>query len=51
MSPTVSELMHIIPHNLLTMNICDLTLAVLTYPLVKDRYYRMRHVKDAVMSS
>jgi hypothetical protein len=33
------------------MNVCELTLAVLTSPQVKDRYYRMRRVKDAVMSS
>jgi hypothetical protein len=33
------------------MNVCELTLAVLTSPQVKDMYHRMRRVEDAVMSS
>jgi hypothetical protein len=33
------------------MNVCELTLVVLTPPQVKNRYHRMRHMKDAVMSS
>jgi hypothetical protein len=33
------------------MNVYELTLAILTSPQVKNRYHRMRRVKDAVMSS
>jgi hypothetical protein len=33
------------------MNVCELTLVVLTFPPVKIRYSRMRRTKDAVMSS
>jgi hypothetical protein len=33
------------------MNVCELTLVVLTSAQIKDRYHRMRHVNDAVMSS
>jgi hypothetical protein len=51
MSPNVSELMHIIPHNLLSDEVCELTLVVLTSPKVKSRYHSMRRMKDVVMSS
>jgi hypothetical protein len=43
--------MHIIPHNLLRMSVCELTLVVFTFPQVKNRYHRMRRMKDVVMSS
>ena len=33
------------------MNVCELTLVVLTSPQVKDRNHWMRRMKDAVMSS
>jgi hypothetical protein len=33
------------------MNVCELTLVVLTSPKVKNRYHRMRRMKDDVMSS
>jgi hypothetical protein len=48
---TISELMHIIPHNLLRMNVCELTIGVVTSPHVKDRYRKIRSMKDAQMSS
>jgi hypothetical protein len=33
------------------MNVYELALAVLTFPQVKDRYYKMRNMKDVVMNS
>jgi hypothetical protein len=33
------------------MNVCELTLAVLTSPEVKDRYYKMWNIEDVAMSS
>jgi hypothetical protein len=33
------------------MNVCDLTLVVLTSTQVKDMYYMMRNMKDVAMSS
>jgi hypothetical protein len=50
MSPTVSELMHIILHNLLSNERIELTVAVLTLQ-VKDRYYKMRSMNDVAISS
>jgi hypothetical protein len=32
------------------MNICELTLVVLTSPQVKDRYHKMKSMKDVMMS-
>jgi hypothetical protein len=31
------------------MNVCELTLVVLTSPQVKNRYHRMRHMEDVVI--
>jgi hypothetical protein len=31
------------------MNVCELTLAVLTSPQVKDRYHKMKSMKDVAM--
>jgi hypothetical protein len=50
-APTVSELMHITPHNLLSDELCELTLVVLTSHQVKDWYHKIRSIKDVVMSS
>jgi hypothetical protein len=33
------------------MNVCELTLAVLTSPQVNDKYRKIRSMKDAAMSS
>jgi hypothetical protein len=33
------------------MNVCEITLAVLTSPQVKNRYNKIRSMKDAMMSS
>jgi hypothetical protein len=33
------------------MNVCELTLVVSHPPQVKNRYHKMRHMKDAVTSS
>jgi hypothetical protein len=33
------------------MNVCELTLAILTSPQVKNMYDRIRRMKDVVMSS
>jgi hypothetical protein len=33
------------------MNVCELTLAVLTSPQVKNRYCKMRSMKEVAMSS
>jgi hypothetical protein len=33
------------------MNVCELTLAILTVPQVKDMYNKMRSMKDVAMSS
>jgi hypothetical protein len=33
------------------MNVCELTIAVLSSPQVKDRYPKIRSMKDVAMSS
>jgi hypothetical protein len=47
-APTISELMHIIPHNLLSDE-CMWAHSCRTHPQVKDRYRSMRSMKDVVM--
>jgi hypothetical protein len=51
MSPTLSELMHIIPHNLLSDE-CMWAHSCCTHiPQVKDKYHKMRSMKNVAMSS
>jgi hypothetical protein len=33
------------------MNVCELTLVVLTFPQIKNMYPKMRNMKDVAMSS
>jgi hypothetical protein len=33
------------------MNLCELTLVVLTFPQVKNRYQKMRRMKNVAMCS
>jgi hypothetical protein len=51
MSPTVSELMHIIPHNLLSDERKWAHHCCTHITQVKDRYQKIRSKKDATMSS
>jgi hypothetical protein len=51
MSPTVSELMHIIPHNLLSDERMRAHPCYTHIPQVKNRYREMRSMKDVAMSS
>jgi hypothetical protein len=50
MSPTVSELMHIISHNLLSNERMQAH-PCCTHPQVKDMYHKIRSINDAAMNS
>jgi hypothetical protein len=49
MRPTLSELMHIIPTSYWAMNVCELTLAVLTSPRSRIGTTKIRSMKDVAM--
>jgi hypothetical protein len=50
MSPTVSELMHIIPHNLLSDEHMWAHPCCTHIPQVNNKYDKMRIMKDVAMS-